>query len=495
MQRLRGLTACASAAALLAGAARAESLSDAAAMAYETNPTLQAERAQLRATDEEWPQAQAGYRPTVTADGSYTYQYGLVSAPGSPSATLGEGSGVAEITVAQPLYTGGRVATKVDAAQADILAEREKLRAAEISVLQSVIGAYVDVRRDADQLAISQDNVSVLQHQLDETTARFNAGQLTQTDVSQSEARLALAKSQLAGAQATLAEDRAAYVAVVGQAPGELAPEPSLDGLMPLSVDTAFDAAESGSPAMRQARAAEVATAARLAEAKAQTRPSVSLTGSVGYQGSQTGLGGTSGFSSQAASLESETGVSVGVSAQAPLFTGGLYASEIRQAAEQDNAAEIGVETARRQADQTVAQAWNQLLGARASLAADQEQVKADTTALEGVRQEEGVGLRTILDVLNAQQELETSQLALVGARRDAYVAEAGVLAAVGALDAKALSPAAPLYDPKANYDKVRHAPGWVPWERGVAALDHIGAPEPVFQTAGPAAGSHATTP
>ena len=118
---------------------------------------------------------------------------------------------------------------------------------------------------------------------------------------------------------------------------------------------------------------------------------------------------------------------------------------------------------------QAVSQAWNQLLGARASLAADEEQVKSDTVAYEGVREEQKVGLRTILDVLNAQQELETSQLALVGARHDEYVAAAAVLAAIGALEAKDLIPSEPRYDPKANFDKVRHGIGWVPWEGGGA--------------------------
>jgi len=127
---------------------------------------------------------------------------------------------------------------------------------------------------------------------------------------------------------------------------------------------------------------------------------------------------------------------------------------------------------------QAVSQAWNQLLGARASLAADEEQVKSDTVAFEGVREEQKVGLRTILDVLNAQQELETSQIQLVGARHDEYVAAAAVLAATGALEAKALIPDQARYDPDANFDRIRrdHA---VPWEGAVHAIDHLGAPEP----------------
>ena len=234
--------------------ASAETLTDAIALAYETNPTLQAQRAQLRATDEEWVQAEASLRPTVTATGSYQYQHEQISVPGfAGSATIAGPSGTAVVTVNQPIYTGGLATSKLNAAQADILAGREGLRRTEITVIQSVVGAYLDVRRDQEQLAISQDNVNVLARQLDETTAKFDAGVLTRTDVAQSQARLALARSQLATAQSTLAQARAGYAAVVGQNPGDLAPEPPIATLLPPSVDAAFDAAERDNPQLRQA--------------------------------------------------------------------------------------------------------------------------------------------------------------------------------------------------------------------------------------------------
>ncbi|HVN00650.1 MAG TPA: TolC family outer membrane protein [Caulobacteraceae bacterium] len=455
----------------------AETLGDAIALAYESNPTLQGQRAQLRATDEEYVQAHAGYRPTASATADYTYDNNQAGVLGPTVSNTTAGA----ITVTQPLYTGGRVAAQVDAAKADILAGREALRRTEIDVLQSVIGAYVDVRRDQEQLAISQDNVNTLQQQLDETNARFQAGQLTRTDQAQSEARLALAKSQLAAAQATLAEGRAVYATVVGRNPGDLAPEPPIASLLPATVDAAFDAAERDNPQLRQATYVEQSRAAKLAAAKAQTRPTVGVTGSYGYNGgSQSIAGQFAGFGSGGGAFSNyERNVTISASVTQPLFTGGLYASQIRQAAEEDNVARIGVESARRQVLQAVSQAWNQLLGARASLEADVQQVKSNTVAFEGVREEQKVGLRTILDVLNAQQELETSQLTLVDARHDEYVAAAAVLAAIGALEAKAIAPAEPQYDPTANFREVEHAPGWVPWEGAVDAIDHVGAPAP----------------
>jgi outer membrane protein len=460
-------------------AAAAETLNDAIALAYETNPTLQAARAQLRGTDEEYVQAEAGLRPSVNVSAGYSYGDEQTGQFGPQIAGANFGSASASISVSQPLYTGGRVTNRMDAAKADIMAGRQSLRQTEITVIQQVIGAYLDVRRDQEQLEISRDNAGVLARQLEETRARFEVGQLTRTDVAQAEARLAQAKAQLATAQATLAEAAAGYDAVVGQNPGQLAPEPPIAGLLPPDVDTAFDFAERSSPQILQADFTEQGAAARLAAAKSAQRPQASLTASYGYFGSNDSLQANTALPGSLASSSSARVATVGANVTWPLMNGGLNGSEIRQAAETDNADRINVETARRQVLQAVAQAWDQLLGARANLTADAATVKADTIAFEGVREEQRVGLRTILDVLNAQQELETSQLALVGARHDEYVAAAAVLASTGALDVHSLVPGETRYDPKANLDRVSHAPGWAPWEGAVGALDRLGAPRP----------------
>ncbi len=466
---------------VLAFAAQAEptTLADAITLAYQTNPTLQAERATLRATDEEYVQAEAGLRPTIGITGSVTRddnqlnELAELGFPGASGSTITNSSQGA-LTISQPLYTGGRATGAMNAAQADIMAGRESLRRTEISVLQSVVGAYLDVRRDQEQLEIAEDNVAVLKRQSEETQARFDVGEVTRTDTAQADARLAQAQSQAATAQSTLAIARSTYAEVVGENPGELAPEPPIAQLLPATVDAAFDAAEAGNPQLLQANYAEQSSAAHLAEAKAATRPSAEIDATLGYAGGASALGVSP---SSNPFVDYSRDVTVTASAKIPLFTGGLTSSQIRQAAEQDNVSRIGIEEARRQVLQAVAQAWNQLLGARASLTADEQQVKADTVAYEGTRQEQQVGLRTTLDVLNAQQELETSELALVGARHDEYIAAAAVLAATGALEAKDLIPSEPRYDPKANFNKVRHGVGWVPWDPVVQTLDRVGAP------------------
>ncbi|MFI4974216.1 MAG: TolC family outer membrane protein [Caulobacterales bacterium] len=472
--RRAGLAAAVCGAAVLTmltvGDAAAESLPDAIALAYGTNPTLQAERAQLRVIDEEYAQARAGLAPSVNA--TYTidrdYNQQIASLGGPPL-----DANNASITITQPLYTGGRVTSAISAADADILAGREALRSTEIGVLQSVIQAYLDVRRDQEQLAITQDNNAVLNRQLEETKARFDVGEVTRTDVAQAQARLAIADSQRASALSTLAIARAAYAAVVGQNPGELAPEPPISKLLPATVDQAFDAAERDNPQIRQADYAEQASAARVAQAKAATRPTIGAQATLGYAGG--GVNSVTGKLNPFGDYSRDITIAAQVSV--PLFSGGLTSSNVRQAAERDNVTRIGIETARRQVLQAVSQSWNQLLGARANLLSNEEQVKAQTIAFEGVRQEAQVGLRTTLDVLNAQQELESAELSLVGARHDEYLASAAVLAAMGQLEARNLVPDTPRYDPKANYEHVRHSLGWTPWEPAAQAIDRLGAP------------------
>ena len=474
IKRRAALMAAVCAAGLIAApAALAETLADAIALAYDSNPTLQAQRASQRALDENYVQARTGWRPTASFSGS-------VSTDDNSASTVNPtNTSSASISVTQPIYTGGRVASQVSAAQADVLAGREGLRRVEQSVLQSVIQAYVDVRRDQERLAIALENVSVLNRQLAESNARFEVGEITRTDVAQTQARLAASQALLASAQATLAISRAAYAAVVGQNPGDLAPEPSLGALLPATVEQAFDTAEKNNPQIRQADYFEQGSAARVAAAKAALRPNVSLRGSLGWQGGR--VSGGSPF------VDYERDISASAVVTQPLFQGGLLTSQVRQAAERNNVDRINIETNRRLVLQAVSQAWNQLLGARASLAANEEQVRAAAIAFEGTRQEAQVGLRTTLDVLDAEQELRNAQFALVSARHDEYVAGAAVLVAMGALTAANLTPSVPLYDPKTNFNRVKRSFGWVPWEPVIAVVDRIGAPPILTPPAPPA--------
>jgi outer membrane protein len=482
-----GLLAAACSMGLMVGlgsVASAETLIDALSLAYQTNPTLQAQRANQRATDEGVVQAKTGFRPSVSGSASYSAsRVDYANTQGNILTgqydKLTQSASGASVALAQPLYTGGRATANLTAAEADVLAGREDLRSVEQSILGGVIQAYVDVRRDQERLRIAQENVTVLTRQLDESNARFEVGEITRTDVAQSEARLAAARASLSSAQAILAASRASYAAVVGQNPTDLAPEPSLAALLPTSVDQAFDLVDKNNPSIQAARYAEQAAAARVAVAKSAYRPTVSARAGVGWDSEGRVNGSGSQFD------DYDRSISGSITASVPIFTGGLNSSQVRAAKERETSARVAVEGAKRSALQQISTAWSNLLASRANLVSNEEQVRATKIAFEGVRQEQQVGLRTTLDVLNAQLELANAEVALVVARRDEYVASASVLQAMGVLNVANLAPNVERYDPLKSYDKVNHAAGWVPWEPVVQVIDKLGAPSTAVKGGG----------
>ncbi|RAK61389.1 hypothetical protein DJ021_17055 [Phenylobacterium hankyongense] len=460
-----------------AAPACAETLADAIALAYDSNPTLQAQRATQRALDENYVQARSGWRPTLTFQTQAAYQE--IRTPRAAltqfgQRTIGEANfGVAVLSFSQPIWTGGRVAAAVSAATGDILQGRENLRRVEGQVLGSVIQAYVDVRRDQQALDVHQQDREVLRKQLEESQARFDVGEITRTDVALSQARLAASQAQLQSAQAQLAVSRATYAALVGHNPGDLAPEPSLAYLMPGNVDDAFTIAEQNNPTLRAQQYAEAASRARVAGARAERMPSLSGSSSLSFNN-----GPVAPFNQGRYNTEVQAAVTLTV----PLFNGGLTTSRIRQAIERNNSDRITIETQRRSVLQTLTQSWNQLIADRANIASTAEQVRATLIAAEGTRQEQQVGLRTTLDVLNAEQELRAAQLNQISASHDEYVASATVLLTMGRLEARDLIPTQPQYDAKANFRRLRLTWGWVPWEEPISIIDRVvtAAPAPV---------------
>jgi outer membrane protein len=463
----------------LAGPAAAETLADAIAMAYENNPTLQAQRATQRALDENYVQARTGWRPTINLQAGASY-----SENRSPRAiinplirdTIEEGnSSRAALTFTQPLWTGGRVAAAVSAAQADILAGRENLRRIEAQILGLVVQAYADVRRDEAALQIRQENVNVLTRQLQESQARFDVGEVTRTDVAQSQARLAQAQALFQQSQAQLAITRATYAQVVGRNPGQLEPEPSLAYMLPTDPDQAYSVAEQNNPQLRAQQFTEQASRARVAGARAERMPNVTAQAGLSFNGPAVPQPPNDPFERGLFDRESTATVNVTV----PLFSGGLVSSRIRQAVERNNTDRLTTEIIRRNVLQSITSAWSQLIAARANIASSDEQVRAARIAAEGTRQEQQVGLRTTIDVLNAEQELRQAELNQVTARRDEYVAAATVLSGMGRLEAKNLTPSVPRYDPVKNFRKLRLTWGWVPWEEPIGIVDRFLTPWP----------------
>ncbi|MEN7537380.1 TolC family outer membrane protein [Aurantiacibacter flavus] len=446
MQPRSAIAALLASACLFASPARADTLREALASAYAENPTLEAARAQLRATDENVVIQRASGLPNASSSGTFTEYLKQNSANFiSPDRSLN-----ASVDLTVPLYQGGAVRNGVRAAETRVEAGRADLRGTESMVFSQVVAAYMDVIRNEAIVGLSANNVEVLEVNFQATSDRFEIGDLTRTDVAQSEARLSVARSNLQSAQANLITARERYVELVGNAPGELAPPPPLPGL-PSDVDTAVQIALENNPdliaALERAQASrydiDVAGAGRL--------PTLEAYSTGGYQNYLGTLGNPN-------TSEASTTAQAGLRLRLPLFQGGRVSARERQAQATSQAALEQVVATERAIIAQVRGAYSSWRAASAIVVSSQGAVDAAALSLEGVRAENTVGNRTILDILNAQQELLNAQVELVTARRNAYVAGFSLLAAMGRAEARdlGLSEYGPLYDPVANYVRVR---------------------------------------
>ena len=438
-------------AALMAGTASADTLREALVSTYQTNPTLMAQRESLKATDATVAIARSAGRPQISGTVGLNRELARsgVLDIGSKGPTLSAG-----VDLSYPLFNGGSVRNSINAAKIRVEAGRATLRAVEGDVFTLAVAAYMDVIRDRAIVELNANNVRVLGTNLEATRDRFEIGDLTRTDVAQSEARLQLGRSQLATSQGVLTASEATYRQVIGHPPGQLAPPPPLPPL-PASAEEAVRIALANNPdlvaAVRLARASgydvRVAEAGRL--------PTLSGVLSGTYVNDL--AGNTGGLP------RSGTSTTAGLNVRVPLYQGGLPSAQIRQAQALEGQSLERVVESERLVVANARSAFATYDAAQRAIQANTIAVQANELALEGVRAEQSVGTRTVLDVLNAEQELLNSQVALVRAKRDAYVAGFQLLNAMGQAEAQDLGlDGGPLYDPLGNYRRV--AGDWSDW-------------------------------
>jgi TolC family type I secretion outer membrane protein len=434
----------------LSAPAYAESLSEALALAYQNNPSLEAQRAALRATDENVPQAKAGYRPTLQANGSVGKSEstgGTQSLLGSPKVTSTPRQG--SISLNQPLFRGFSTTSNIKGANREVMAGRADLLSAEQDTLLNAVSAYMDVVRDEAVLALNDNQVDVLQRQLEASQNRFEVGEITRTDVAQSEARLSAAKSARISAEAQLTASRTAYQRIVGQMPGTLDKNPPLPPL-PENEDTALTVAGENNPMLIAALYREEAARYSINSAAGALLPRVDLEAS--YNKSVNTF--RSGLS--------QTSKQVTAQVTIPFYQGGAEYSRVRQAKQLRSQAQMQIIVARRTVEEQVRNAWISLRAAESTIGSARDTVQANEIALEGVRQEAEVGSRTTLEVLDAEQELLNARVELVRAERNHTVAGYTLLSAVGRLTAQNLELPVDYYDPAAHYDDVDNQ--WFGW-------------------------------
>ena len=432
--------------------ARADTIEAALVRAYQNNPQLNAQRAQVRATDENVPQALSGYRPkvSITASAGEQYTDSNTTSGGSPTAIVRtEFHGInpprsAGMTITQMLYNGQQTANKTRAAESQVSGSREALRVLEQTVLLSAATIYMDYLRDAAIVEVQRSNTRVLEQTLKQTRDRFNVGEVTRTDVAQSEAQLAAGKTQQLTAESNLTTTRSNFRRIIGNEPENLAPGSPVDRFLPPNLPGSIELGLTQNPNVTAAMFGIDVNYLQVKVNEGALLPTVSLQAAVQQSYEQT------------LTIYRSFGASAIAQVAVPIYQGGAEYSLIRQSKETLAQQRLNLEMVRDQTRANVVTAWGQLVAGKAQVASAQSQVTASEIALNGVREEAKAGQRTTLDVLNAQQALVNARVALVTAQHDRVVASYSVLNSVGRLAPQVLGLATNIYDASMHYQQVR---------------------------------------
>jgi outer membrane protein len=432
----------------LPAAASAEALPEALVKAYQTNPQLNAERARQRATDENVPQALAGYRPQIVASLSAGLQAVRNLLPDNTIQTATLKPWTIGVTVSQTLFNGFRTANSVRVAELQVQSGREALRNVGQGVLLDAVTAYTNVLANQSLVEAQRSNVAFLRETLAITQRRLNAGDVTPTDTAQAEARLNRGLADLNAAEVALAVSQATYAQVIGNAPSALRPAEVVDRYLPRSREDSIAMAIREHPAVMAASFDVDVASTNIRVAEGALLPSASVQGSVSRSRDSDQTLGT--FATDQASIVANV--------TAPIYDGGQAASQTRQAKEVTAQSRLVLDQVRNQARTAAVSAWVANEGAKIAVSASESEVKAATVALQGVQREAAGGQRTTVDVLNSQADLIQAKARLIGALRDRVIASYTLLSAVGHLDVKTLSLNTPDYLPEVHYQQVRDA-------------------------------------
>jgi outer membrane protein len=444
------ILAAASLATIGAAAARAETISGALIKAYLTNPDINTQRAAVRAADEGVPEANAGYLPTISAQGNIGIeraQTGLIGADnsvaGSATDTLfPRGYGV---TANETVFNGNKTINSIRQAESKVFGAREQLRNTEQNTLLAGVTAYMDVLQDTAILDLDRNNVQVLQEQLRETRDRFTVGEVTRTDVAQAEASLSSAQATALSAEATLEAAVARYRQVIGDQPTSLAPVKPIANPLPKTLPQAISISQIEHPAITASLHGVDAAQLQIKIAESALYPTVGVSASFTNQFDASGVPG----------LHVVSGEVVG-QLTIPIYQGGAEYAATRQAKEGLSEQELQTDSERNQVRQAVVAAWGLNTAAVGVVRAARAAVAANEVALTGVREEAKVGQRTTLDVLNAQQALLQARTTLVQAEHDQVVDSYSLLSSVGRLNIPTLGLNVPEYDPRVHFDQVK---------------------------------------
>jgi outer membrane protein len=428
--------------------AAAESLPDALAKAYQTNPALNADRARQRATDENVPQALAGYRPQIIASLSAGLQQVRNLLPDNTVQSASLKPWQIGVTVTQVLFNGFKTANSVRVAELQVSSGREALRNTGQGVLLDAVTTYTNVLANQSLVEAQRANVAFLRETQSITQKRLNAGDVTPTDTAQAEARLNRGLSDLNAAQVALAISQATYTQVIGNAPAQLQPAQTVDRFGPRDREDAVHLAYNQHPAVMAAGFDVDVASTQIRVAEGSLLPTITVQGSASKARDN----------DPTLSVQATDQASVIGQLNQPIYDGGTAASQTRQAKEVASQSRLVLDQVRNQARTAAISAWVANEGAKIAVSAAESEVRAATVALAGVQKEAAGGQRTTVDVLNSQQDLIQAKARLIGAQRDRVIASYTLLSATGRLDVKTLNLNTPDYLPEVHYHQVRDA-------------------------------------
>ncbi len=441
------------------GQASAQTMPSALTLAYQNNPQLNAQRAQVRVTDEAVPQALSGYRPQVSVTASAGQSFTSTTSRsteqvrgtnrsafvGPESITSGDFTPYSVGAAAtQTLFNGFQTANRTRLAEGQVSAAREALRVLEQQVLLSAATVYMDFLRDSAIVDVQRSNVTVLTETLRQTQDRFNVGEVTRTDVAQSEAQLAAGQFQLLTAELNLITTRANFRQVIGIEAGKLTPAPPVDRFAPRTLVASLQVGLEQNPNVTAAMYGIDVAHLQVKVNEGALFPTVTLNAAAEWAVNPT------------LTQAEQTSWSISSQVVVPIYQGGAEYSLIRQSKQSLTQQRLNLEQVRDQIRQNIAQAWGVVSATKAQVESAQAQVRFSEVALNGVREEARVGQRTTLDVLNAQQTLVNARVTLVTAQHDRVVASYSLLSAVGILSPQTLGLATPVYDPRVHYFQIR---------------------------------------
>ena len=426
-----------------AGNAQAEDIFEILSQTYNTNPTLQSERAYLRSIDENVAIAKSGYRPTVSLNGAYSDGENNIKKGVGSDGGYNTLSGSANVS--QPVFSGFSTVNSVKAADRTVRAAQNSLSNVEQNILLQAATAYLDVMQNQAIVDLQKNNEKLLKTKLDETLERFKVGEVTRTDVSHARARHSQAIADRIASEGTLQSSIAYYIELIGSEPKKLVEPVKMNEFLPKSYDEALKIAQDNSFIIKQAKNLYAAKGYEVYANTGALFPTLSLDGTIGRNKSEQG-------SIDTTTENAEWGINLSV----PLYDGGADRARIRQSKYQKWQAQEDVLEAKRAVKSSVQSTWETMKSNESQLKAIEAQIKANEIALEGVQKEEALGNRTILDVLDAYQELLNSRVNDVKARRTYYVSAMNLLASMGKMTAKDLHLNVELYDADKYYQETK---------------------------------------